>query len=384
MRFGIALAVVCLVGCVRVQATNLSNKAVEVTVSAAVTDSTEYVDLGTLAVEANGSVGTTFQPPPYSVYSPGNQYALLRFRSPIAGEESLLVPQGSLCTVNVTSQGYLDLPIYPVPDDSQLRQELLARLEGLNWSVAQGDTLTAAQILLRWVCNNVDLALVQSDEGATTPIVVQQSAAYCYHELFRRDRGAVYCGGYAEFTQKVLLLFGIDALVIDFGDERTGLTHMSVVLPKRNTDGTWEFYLYDPTFNIRCVDATLGLPVNFFSVLDRQRLGAFDTVKLIQGSNADRDWAGEARHQESPLYQLQAIKGSRYLYRRPDFTLAAYMQDNAATFAAGGFRTDDQALFQLAWKQFFSVRTGNNNTARSAFVEELTARRIRLKYPGVE
>ncbi|HET6422238.1 MAG TPA: hypothetical protein VFG20_01065, partial [Planctomycetaceae bacterium] len=315
MRLGF-LAVVCLAGCVRVQATNSSTEPVEITVSAAATDSTEFLDLGTLALDGNSSVGTTFQPPPYSVFSPGHEFALLRFASPTAGEEELLLPQGSVCVVNVTPQGYLDLPLVPVPDDAQLRRELLARLEGLDWAVNHGDSLTAAQILLRWVCNNVDLALVQSDQDATTPIVVEQSASYCYHELFRRDRGAVYCGGYAVFFQKVLLLFGIDALVIDFGDERSGLTHMSVVLPKRTSDGTWEFYLYDPTFNVRCTDSMLGLPLNFFTLLDRQRFGMFDTVQLVQGSSAERDWAGTALHLASPQYQLHAIKGNRYLYRR--------------------------------------------------------------------
>ncbi|HET6422566.1 MAG TPA: hypothetical protein VFG20_02710, partial [Planctomycetaceae bacterium] len=205
-----------------------------------------------------------------------------------------------------------------------------------------------------------------------------------YYELFRRDRGAVYCGGYAVFFQKVLLLFGIDALVIDFGDERSGLTHMSVVLPKRTSDGTWAFYLYDPTFNVRCTDSMLGLPLNFFTLLDRQRFGMFDTVQLVQGSSAERDWAGTALHLASPQYQLHAIKGNRYLYRRPDFTLAAYMRDNAAVFGAAGFRADEQGLFQLAWKQFFTVRTGNNPTSRNAFVNELKTRLIGLKFPGVE
>jgi hypothetical protein len=72
--------------------------------------------------------------------------------------------------------------------------------------------MTAAQIQLRWACNHVDDALAIDDSAAMTPVVVQQSAAYCYHEIFRRDRGGGVCGGHAAYFQKVLLLFGIDAL----------------------------------------------------------------------------------------------------------------------------------------------------------------------------
>jgi hypothetical protein len=384
-RLGFVAALLSLAGCARVQAINDSATPVTIAVSAATLDDpTTQVDLGTLAVDPRSSVSTTLQPPPYSAFPPGLQYALLRFHSATAGDEEIFLPVGGSVVAKVTTQGYLDLQPLPTPNDEQFRNELLGRLDGLSFAINRGDQFTAAQILLGWVANNTDDALSIDDSEATTPLIVTQPASYCYHEIFRRDRGAVFCGGFAVYMQKVLLLFGIDALVLDFGDLRTGLTHMTVVTPVRQADGIFRFYLFDPKMNLRCVDANLGVPLDFFTVLDRQRLGLFDSVNIVQGSIDDRDWAGTAIHQTSPKYQLHARKGSRYLYRREGYTLKTFVEENAAAFTAGGFRTDEQALFQLAWEEFFSVRTGNNGASRDAFVRELTNRGINLKYPGLE
>jgi hypothetical protein len=205
--------------------------------------------------------------------------------------------------------------------------------------------------------------------------------AYSYHELFRRDRGAVFCGGFAVFYQKLLLAFGIDAIVIDYGDTVSGLTHMSVVIPEQDEFGNWTFYQFDPKLNFRCVDETTGELIGVFDVMDRELADEFDSVKILQGNNDKRDFVGGGNHLNSSVYKIDRIKGSRYVYHRAGYTLQSHVTDYSAKFLSGGFTPGIPGFFELMQKQFFTVRRGNNQASRDAFVNELKNRNISLVYP---
>lgn len=280
--------------------------------------------------------------------------------------------------------GTLDRTVVPVPDDSELKNEIIASTPGLAQAIQNGDKFAVANHLLNWIAVNVDDSMFQSDADATLPIVINQSAAYSYYRLFRPNRGAVFCGGYAVMYQKLLLSFGVDALSIDYGDANAGLTHMSVVIPHQQANGSWKFYQFDPTLNFRCVDASSGALLGLFEVMDREIANQLSTVTILQGSNAGRDWVSPIPFESDARYTPNGTDGGRYLFRRDDYTLNGHLSDYGTELSNAGFTTGPAGFFELQQREFFSVRLGNNAASRNAFLQELQNRSIPLRYPTLQ
>ncbi len=375
-------------GCYSIAAVNNSATAQSIEVAALTGEEGQQTTLAFKAGEIDLDAGETtlskFTIVPYSVIGPGSQHALLRFDAGNDRVERVFAPLDSICKVTMTPEGYLDATLAPAPDDVQLRDELLARISGLQQAIYLDDTFSTAAYLLSWCANNTDDALENADDKATLPLVVNNSAAYAYHELFRRDRGAVFCGGFAVMYQKVLLAFGIDALVIDFGDVSLGFTHMSVVIPQQKSDGTWKFYQFDPKLYFRCRDSATGIPLDVFEVMDREIADLFQTVTIVQGSNDHRDFVGTSALLNSSVYKLDRIKGSRYIYRRPGYSLAAHLADYGAAMEDAGLSPGAAGFFELMQRNVYTVRRGSNQASRDAFVNELVRRQIPLIYPNFQ
>ncbi len=279
--------------------------------------------------------------------------------------------------------GTLDQTLVPVPDDTELKNEIMARTPGLEQALQNGDTFDVANALLNWTAQNVGDAMYQSDADAALPIVAGKPVSYSFYRLFRPDRGAVFCGGYALIYQKLLLSFGIDALVIDYGDTNAGLTHMSVVIPQQQSDGGWQFYQFDPTLNFRCTDATTGALLGLFDVMDRERSNQLGSVTILQGSNAGRDWVGSLPSEDS-RFTFQRMVGGRYVYHRDDYSLSAHLSDYSTEFANAGFTLGPAGFFEMQQREFFTVRIGNNQDSRNAFLQELQNRQIPVRYPDFQ
>lgn len=339
---------------------------------------------GKVNLDPKESATHQFAAPPYTLSEPGNLYSRLQFDAGEARSADVFLPRTSTCVVTLNAQDFLHVDVFPPLDEADFRNELLARNPELPWALEHDDQLTAAKVLLNWAANHIDDALSDADSQVTLPLVVNNPAWQSYYGIFQPDTGAVVCGGFAVYLQKLLLFFDIDALIIDFGDLNAGLTHMSVVVPVQDSDGTWNFYLFDPKLNFRCVSALTGAPLGVFEIMDRELLGQFNTVRVLQGSNADRDFAGSAAYLNDPRYQFSQKKGSRYLYRRPDYSLQAHVTDYAKEFANGDFAPGPAGFFELMQRKFYSVRRGNNQASRDAFVQELARRRIPLVYPNFQ
>lgn len=353
-----------LSGCQTIVAVNSSSSSVILEVASLSGEEgkplTSWYESGEIGLNAGETDIGKFAVLPYSLSGPGNEYALLRFDAGNGRVERAFVPFSSTCTATVTAENFLDVTISPIPDDRQLVEELTARLPGLQQALLINDTHEVANILLNWAANNVDDAMLAADSKLSTPVVTGKNVAFAYHELFRRDKGAVFCGGFAVFYQKLLLAFDIDALVIDFGDTVSGLTHMSVVLPEQDLLGNWVFYQFDPKLNFRCADATSGQLIGLFDVMDRELANNFNTVQILQGNNDLRDFVGAAANQSSKGYKLDRIKGSRYVFHRVGYTLQAHVTDYANKFVGGGFTPGIAGFFELMQEKFFTVRRGNN------------------------
>ncbi len=280
--------------------------------------------------------------------------------------------------------GTIDKTLVPIPDDTELKNEIIAQTPGLAQAIQNRDKFAIANYLLNWTARNIDDALDQSDADATLPFVTDKPVSDSYYRLFRPDRGAVFCGGYAIVYQKLLLAFGIDALAIDYGDAKDGLTHMSVVIPHQQANGSWKFYQFDPTLNIRCVDSTSGALLDLFDVMDRERNNQFQTVTIRQGSNAGRNWVSSTPLTGDSRFTASGMVGGRYVYHRDDYSLNAHLADYSTQFANAGFTAGPAGFFEMQQREFFSVRLGNNPNTRTAFVQELQNRQISLLYPDLQ
>ncbi len=336
---------------------------------------------GKAELDPNESSTRQFIAPPFALSEPGNLYSLLRFDAGNGQIEEAFLPKSSTCVVTLNAQNFLELAVLPPLEDADFRNELLARNPALKRALETQDHFTAAEVLLNWAANHVDDALSSNDSAITLPLVVKNPVVQSYYELFKPDKGAVVCAGFAVMLQKLLLYFDVDAVIVDFGDPATGLTHMSVVVPEQLGDGTWTFYQFDPKLNFRCATVETGAPLGLFEVMDLELLGQFATVEIVQGSNADRDFVGSTYQLQDPRYQFLRQKGDRYIYHRADYSLQAHVTDYAPQFAAGGFTPGPAGFFELMQKQFYTVRRGNNQASRDAFVQELTRRKIPLIYP---
>ncbi len=336
---------------------------------------------GEISLETNEAITRQFLAPSYGLSEPGNLYSLLRFDAGEGRIEDVFLPRKSTCVVTLNAEDFLEVDVLPELGEADFRNELLARNPDLKRALQFNDKLAAAEVLLHWVANHVDDALVTKDSQATLPIVVKNTVSQSYYEIFKPDKGSVVCGGFAVMLQKLLLFFDIDALIIDFGDPVSKLTHMSVVIPEQHANGMWSFHLYDPKLNFRCVSAVTGQPLGVFEIMNRELSGNFDTVEIVQNSNADRDFVGSAGQLQNPQYQFHRKKGTRYIYRRAEYTLEAHVTDYATQFAGGGFTPGTAGFFELMQVQFYTVRRGNNQASRDAFVQELINRNIPLVYP---
>lgn len=380
-----AACVFLLCGCDSVLIINESNASAVITVSSEKGKEGPLPSIivpgGKVQLDPNASSTHQFTAPPYTLSDPGDLYSLLQFDAGDHRFAEAFIPRTSTCAVTLNAQNYLEVDVLPPLQDADFRNELLARIPGLKSALEVNDQFTAAKALLNWAANHIDDALSSADSQVTLPLVVKNPASQTYYEIFQPDTGAVVCGGFAVYLQKLLLYFSIDALVIDFGDLEAGLTHMSVVIPEQQADGSWEFYQFDPKLNFRCVSAVSGARLGLFDVMDQAILGQFATVAIVQGSNDERDFAGSSAQLQDARYQLYQKKGNRYLYRRVGYTLQAHVTDYAKEFANGGFTPGPAGFFELMQRNFFTVRRGNNQASRDAFVQELTKRKIPLIYP---
>ena len=144
--------------------------------------------------------------------------------------------------------------------DEDLKRKILVENPGLD-KLVEDDKLNAAKVLLNWVANN----LVYANDSESMHDTMLLSASEIYYQLFNTKSGGVYCGGSADFYTKVCHLFNIDAFNVDMGVLNTRLTHVTTILPIFQ-NGKYDYYLFDPTFNLTFTDKEKHqlVPINAF------------------------------------------------------------------------------------------------------------------------
>ena len=263
--------------------------------------------------------------------------------------------------------------------DTRLRKEILAELDGLGDALVS-DRLLAARMLLDWAANAGKLAMNAELSQATIPFVQRASAGETYYEQFLPREGAVSCGGIAIFYDRLLKIFGYDSFTIDFGDQRDGLTHATVVVSF--WDGTvWKHHILDPTFNTTLHDRATGCQLDVFELMDALEGDSMDTVVVRAESVDSRDWISIGPRKDphkDPHFFLREVAGERYIYGQTDRGLMDYLERNAAGLAANGYSGGLRGFVQLIRARMFSVGPSTSNSARQDFIDQLQARGIPL------
>ena len=263
--------------------------------------------------------------------------------------------------------------------DTRLRKEILAELAGLGDALVS-DRVVAVRMLLDWAANAGNLAMNAELSQATNPFVQRASAGEAYYGQFLPREGAVSCGGMAMFYDHLLKMFGYDSFTIDFGDQRDGLTHVTVVVPFWH--GTeWKHPILDPTFNTTLHDRATGCQLDVFELLDALESDSMDTVVARAESVDSRNWISIGPRKDPhklPHFFLREVAGERYIYGRTDRGLMEYLEGNAAALAANGYSGGLRGFVQLIRARMFSVGSSTSNTARQDFIGQLQARGIPL------
>jgi hypothetical protein len=216
--------------------------------------------------------------------------------------------------------------------DADLRSKILAETPGLQSALSAGDRWNAAKLILRWASPKID--------WSGNPDVLN-TAGYdpgqLYFEFFQPNVNGVFCGGAADFYRKVLALFAIPAFEFDFGDTADGLTHATVVMSFVNSDGTTDYRIVDPTFNMDFTVTPSGKPASVPVMWEMWRAGMTNRIAVNTESLAER------RIFQGPTAQRCADVG----WPNGGCGFDAYLAATAAAMTRNGYQTGLAGFLQL-------------------------------------
>lgn len=259
----------------------------------------------------------------------------------------------------------------PGASDATLRAKILAEAPGLAAALADGETRSVAILLRRWVGNNADSALFSD------PLLLEAAgAADAFFRAYAPNQAGSTCGGFAEFYTQVLKLFEIDSLTVSFGERQSDLVHSTVVVPI-NENGTWNFEVFDPTFNFSFVDDVTGEALTYLDVVAAAQAGDTSAVEVEQGANDAREFLSSVVI-DSPAVTLDRIENEIYIYRWAGYGLDDYPVTYSNSFAAFGYSPGLPGVYELMVK-VLQVDANNgsgdpsvSNSQESAFITELS------------
>jgi hypothetical protein len=277
---------------------------------------------------------------------------------------------GQFTTSKITwaaGTNYTDLEAGAVPglSNAMLRRQILQQIPGLASALASSP-LTAANLLLNWTANAADFAI--------DPQFLLQSptsAADAYYNYFQTDAAGESCGGYAWFYSAILKLFNIDSLDVAVGVNGTDLTHVFVVIPEKQ-NGSWKFYVFDPTFNLTFSTPTSTF-ADYFQLMDYENTGRSNQITVNQGSLAQRHFLAPSPQSPATFTPVK-VTGGTYVYTDANYGLTSFLATWQPLMQQYGYPTNVTGYLQFLESYVLSVSsTSSDPTTRNAFVSQLQA-----------
>ena len=231
--------------------------------------------------------------------------------------------------------------------DTDLRNEILAQTPGLQAELDAGHTWDAAKLILGWAAPRIAYAGSQSALVDTSAI----SAAQAYYDVFQQRKGGVWCGGATDWFRKVLALFGIDSFRYDFGTASGDLTHVTTVLPFAKGDGTTDYRVLDPTFNMDLTITTSGKAASVPAIWELWRADKSQYVQRNEGGLGTRQVLfapadADGRFTSAPCTSVSSNGGCGF---------DSFLANSAGAFAANGMEQGFDGFVQLmSTKELFN------------------------------
>lgn len=252
--------------------------------------------------------------------------------------------------------------------DDALRAQLVAEIPGLERALAE-DRLTAARLLLDWAANTLDWAQTAEIDRASSSAILLSSAASAYYEVYTRDAGGSFCGGAADFYDKVLKLFEFPSFIIHFGDQRAGLTHAVVLVPQK-IGAVWRFHVFDPTFNLSYRKRDTGAYATFRELAVPPVDGSALDIAVEAESLDERDFL-TSKNQPQLCPVLEHETDRHLICSWPAYGLGTYLDLVEPSLRRLGYSTGLPGLRELMGTKVFWVGASLDPEARLSFLEQL-------------
>jgi hypothetical protein len=236
------------------------------------------------------------------------------------------------------------------------------------------DHLLAAQSLLDWTANRTPFALSREFHDKTENL--NRMAPEEIFNLFSLNLAGVYCGGSSLFLNKILTLFGIDSFAVDFGDVNDLLTHTTVIVAK-HSGNRWNYYIFDPTFNVTFHNPANGQFLTFDEILNLPLTNIEKKIRIRQRSLHKRKFL-TLRKDEKRCPKIKKSTKEYLVCSIPGYTLQSYFDFNNPMYVKNGYSKNLSGFFQLLRNRIFVIGSISKPGSRDQFMKILKTHEIPL------
>ena len=261
-------------------------------------------------------------------------------------------------------------------NDEELRAEIRRQIPALDMMFAE-QPLDAVRQLLDWAANRADYAFGQSIAAQTN--ISPLSAAQIYFGVFEPNRGGVYCGGEAEFFDRILKLFAVDSFIWNFGDLKDDLTHVTVVIADHSLNNT-RFFVFDPTFNLTFRSSENGELLDIEQVFALIRKGQWEQIHAETRPLEQRDFLVPKDEPQS-CREFRQETEEWLVCGYPGYSIDVYLNNCASLFQAGGYQKGLPGFLELLMKRSFQVGPSTQPGTRESFIRLLARYGIPVGMP---
>ncbi len=254
--------------------------------------------------------------------------------------------------------------------DEDLRQMLLTEIPELRESL-QNDPLHAARLLLNWASNVGDFAGSSEIIKITDPGFSKKSVSQMYYDIFDTNNGGVYCGGMSVFFDKLLKLFDYDSFTINFGTKQNDLTHVTVIVSQKESDG-WRYYIFDPTFNATFRSQTTNQYLTVSEMINFLKTNQTNQISVESLPLKQRDFLMiKESKQNCEVLKFELEHRDWIVCARPNYSIYTYLNSWDNTFIKNGYSTGLTGFLELLTTRIFSAGSSLNPEASQQFISEM-------------
>ena len=242
----------------------------------------------------------------------------------------------------------------------EFRQTIVSSIPGFD----QMGAMQKAQKLLAWSSSHADFAM---DAQTLTTGTESQPVEATYFVNFMSNKLGVYCAGSAVFFRQVLDLFGIDALTVDFGETRDGLTHVTTIV---NIEG--KLYILDPTF--AGFFAKAGKPIPVLDLIRAYRSHSMTGITFVEVDDTSRDYLYGGDRPSFCEFALPWVHACR---APADFSMFDwYMKDRKEALESHGFPVGISTIPALLDHHIYEIGPNSDAPIVKLFLRRLANMKV--------